>query len=337
MEYDFELDKVVEYIRKVNAKRILLQLPDGLKRYHEYIVDYIESKLKDTSVYISLTPTYGACDIAVDEARRLGVDLIVHVGHNKYPYYDPEVPVIFVNAYYRWRPSVHILNKVSDTLRTLNCKNVAVASVIQHVKNIDYVKEFLQLKGFKVIVPKPPRSLSLTLGQVLGCEYSSFLNIKGSVDCYLIIAGGIFHALGLWLTTRKHVIKLDPYEDKVVVIDKVGEKILKKRYVVLMKALDAKSMGIIDGVKPGQHRPWLVKLLEKKALRKGLKVRTYITDYLDIYRLMNIDTCSIDFYVVTLCPRIPIDDLSDYHKPVLTPGEALMILDGDLSNYRFPW
>ncbi len=337
MEYDFELDKVVEHIKKAGARRILLQLPNGLKRYHEYIVDYIESRLKGISIYVSLAPTYGACDVAVDEARRLGVDLIVHVGHNKYPYYEPEIPVIFVNAYYKWKPDTHVLSVASDTLRELNCKSIALASVIQHIKNIDYVKEFLELKGFKVIIPKPLKGLSLMPGQVLGCEYSSFINVKENVDCYLIIAGGMFHALGLWLATRKHVVKLDPYENKVVIVDKMGEKVLKKRYMILMKALDSKSMGIIDGVKPGQHRPWLVKLLEKKALKKGLKVRIYTTDYLDMNRLINIDTCNVDFYVITLCPRIPIDDLSDYHKPVLTPGEALMVLDNNLSDYRFPW
>lgn len=334
--YDFKLREVVEELRKRRVKRVLIQLPDGLKQYHEYIVNYLLEHIDDLEVWVSLSPTYGACDIAVDEARKLNVDIIVHIGHNQYPFYRPEIPVLFVEAYYKWSPHIRILEDLLRSLRNHNCRRIGLLTVIQHVNVIDVVASFLRSNGLKVMIPEPSYK-QMVRGQVLGCEYSCALNVVKRVDCYVVVAGGLFHVLGLWLSTRKHVLKLDPYEEKVVVVDRVGEKVLKKRYAKIMQALQAKVMGIIDGSKPGQHRPWLVKLLRDKAREKGLKTRLYITDYLNEERLRNIDSAEIDFYAVTLCPRIPIDDLGDYEKPVLTPGEALMVLEERLDEYKFPW
>ena len=41
MEYDLELDRVVNEIKKQKAKRVLVQLPDGLKPKAKEIVDVL--------------------------------------------------------------------------------------------------------------------------------------------------------------------------------------------------------------------------------------------------------------------------------------------------------
>ena len=336
LPYDFNIDGLINELRKRKVKRVLIQLPNGLKKYHKHIVDYIRENLKEVEIWVSLTPTYGACDVAINEAEKLNADLIVHIGHNEYPCYKPTKPTLFIEAYYRWVPSSKILNLLLNKLEDIGCENVGLVAVVQHINSIKAVEKFLRDNKINVIVPKPVHRV-MVLGQVLGCEYSCATSIVANVDCYIIISGGIFHALGLWLATQKHVIKLDPYENNVVLVDEYAKKVLKKRYMKIMQALQGKTMGIIDGSKPGQHRPWLVKALKEKAEEKGVKTILYITDYLNEERLLNIDTCDIDFYVVTLCPRIAIDDLGDYIKPVLTPGEAFMVLEEQLEHYRFPW
>jgi len=79
--YDLELEKVISKIEKENAKLILLQFPDGLKKYATCIVDYLEGKT-DSEFLIYLGQCFGACDTP-QEIEKLGVDLIIQFGHNE--------------------------------------------------------------------------------------------------------------------------------------------------------------------------------------------------------------------------------------------------------------
>ena len=76
--YDLELNKAVEEIKKNNAKLVCIQLPDGLKPKAREIKEYIE-KNTDASVVIWLGSCYGACDIP-----KLEVDLLIQWGHSEF-------------------------------------------------------------------------------------------------------------------------------------------------------------------------------------------------------------------------------------------------------------
>ncbi len=80
--YKLELEKVVEEIKNKNSKKVLIQLPDGLKKQAEEIVDYVREKT-DAEVFVWLSSCYGACDLPLG-LNTLGVDLLVQFGHNKY-------------------------------------------------------------------------------------------------------------------------------------------------------------------------------------------------------------------------------------------------------------
>ncbi len=90
-EYDLELDKVIENIKKQKAKLILLQFPDGLKPYATDVVDYLEERLAPKGVppksevggkfLIWFGTCFGACDLPVG-LENLKIDLIVQFGHN---------------------------------------------------------------------------------------------------------------------------------------------------------------------------------------------------------------------------------------------------------------
>ena len=78
--YDLEQEKVIEVIKKNNAKFVLLHLPDGLKPRAEEIQKNIK-KETDCKVLIWAGSNFGACDLPVD-VQRSGVDLIIHFGHS---------------------------------------------------------------------------------------------------------------------------------------------------------------------------------------------------------------------------------------------------------------
>ncbi|MBR9678974.1 MAG: hypothetical protein GON13_01795 [Nanoarchaeota archaeon] len=81
MNYEFEIEKAVEEIKKRKAKRIVIQLPDGLKPQAKKIVDEIKEK---TSVqpHIYLGTNFGACDIPLFLSK--DYDLLIHFGHTPF-------------------------------------------------------------------------------------------------------------------------------------------------------------------------------------------------------------------------------------------------------------
>jgi len=80
MEYDFEIDRVVDEVKKAKAKLVGLQFPEGLKQHAIDVASEIEEKAGIQTV-IFADPTYGACDTKEEQAGKLAVDLIVHFGH----------------------------------------------------------------------------------------------------------------------------------------------------------------------------------------------------------------------------------------------------------------
>ena len=82
MKYNFELEKVIEHIKKEKAKVVCVQLADGLKPYAKEIQESIESNT-DAKVVIWLGSCFGACDVPV-QLKNLNIDMIIQFGHNKF-------------------------------------------------------------------------------------------------------------------------------------------------------------------------------------------------------------------------------------------------------------
>ena len=80
MDYDLELDKVVEKINKEKAKLVCIQLADGLKPEAKTIQQEIEKKTK-AQVLIWGGSCFGACDIP-NQLKDLKVDLLIQFGHS---------------------------------------------------------------------------------------------------------------------------------------------------------------------------------------------------------------------------------------------------------------
>jgi len=80
MEYDLELEKVKAEIKKSKAKKVCLQLPDGLKPKATEIAQELE---KETSAKIMIWSgsNFGACDIPI-QLEKLGIDLLINFGHS---------------------------------------------------------------------------------------------------------------------------------------------------------------------------------------------------------------------------------------------------------------
>lgn len=328
-QYDLQLDKVVQEVKRRKCKRVILQLPDGLMAHALQVSSEI-SKATSAEAIISLDTCYGACDLAAHAASRLGADLIVHYGHT--PWVSrTSVPTLYIEAFASTEIS-SILPKVIEFLK--GAKRIGLLSIVQHIHELIKAKQFLERNGFEVIIGKASGRVRYD-GQVLGCDYSSARSVSDMVDKFILIGGGEFHSIGLALETRKECIVIDPYAGNVFTTKELLQRFLRSRYSCIMEARTATRFGVIIGLKFGQLN-FSEALRVKEKLRDGGKsVSMFCVDNLDPERLNYMD--GIDAFVIVACPRIAIDDAQRFRKPTLTPEEVeIMLSVGSLGTYPSP-
>jgi len=77
-----DIESAIKEIKKVKAKKVLIQLPDGLKPKATEIVKQLEKETK-AKIFIWAGSCFGSCDIP----NTKGYDLILHFGHTKWPFW----------------------------------------------------------------------------------------------------------------------------------------------------------------------------------------------------------------------------------------------------------
>ena len=79
---DLEIEKIISIINEKGYKKVVIQLPDGLKPYAIKIAKEIE-KRTNAIVFIWMGSNFGGCDIPV-WLNNYGFDAIFHFGHTKF-------------------------------------------------------------------------------------------------------------------------------------------------------------------------------------------------------------------------------------------------------------
>jgi len=313
--FDFEEELIRQEIARLGAKRVLLQLPEGLKPEAPRLAKLVEKA--GALAIVSADPCYGACDLATSEAEALDVDLLIHFGHAKLLKHE-KVPTLYLEA----RATLPVDAAVVSAMALLSgCSRIGLATTVQHVQALDAVRELLVRAG-KTVEVGDTRRLAYP-GQVIGCDFSNVKSIAADVDAFLFIGGGKFHALGVALATGKSTVVADPYAGTAYSVSEEVQKILKQRYACIEEAGRAKTFGVLVSLKPGQkHLEEAVRI--KEAVEKmGKTACLFALKEVMPEALMEFPT--VDAYVNTACPRISLDDASKFRKPVLTVSEFLVV------------
>ena len=329
--YNIDLENAVTKINQNNYKKIVLQIPEGLKSQSNKIVDFLEKETK-AEIIISADPYFGACDLISLEYRNLDVDFVIQIGHYQLPYIKKyEIPTYFINA----ESSLDVTKVIKKSIPHLKGKNIGLVTTAQHIHKLNEAKEILEKNNYTVTIGKGDKRIEKE-GQILGCNFSTANSIKEKIDSYLYIGSGDFHPLGLILSTKKPVIVANPYTNKIrdVELNDLKDSILRQRYGAIARSKDAKTFGILMGIKRGQQRRKETNKLKEIIRSKGKKCYVIALDYFSANALENFR--DIDCFVSTACPRIAIDDYMQYKTPILTPIE-LEILFGikNWNDYRF--
>lgn len=318
--FDFEEERIKQEIAKLSAKRVLLQLPEGLKPEAPRLAKVVETA--GALPIVSADPCYGACDLATADAESLGVDLIIHFGHAKMVKHEA-VPTVYVEA----RATVTVDEAVEASFPLLGkWSEIGLATTVQHLQTLAGARELLVRAGKTVVIGDAGR-LSYA-GQVTGCDYSNVKSVANDVEGFLFIGGGRFHALGIALSTAKPTIIADPYDNRAYSVDDEAQKVLKQRWVCIEEAGHAKTFGVLVGLKLGQKRLDEAIAVKENAEKNGktavlLAVREVVPEAL-------LEFPTVDAYVNTACPRISMEAPSKFSKPVLTVNE-FKVVSGDFS------
>ncbi len=318
--FDFEEERLKQEIQRLKPKRVLIQMPEGLKPEAPRIARLIEKS--GALAIVSGDPCYGACDLAISEAESLSADLIIHFGHAKLVNHE-RVPTLYFETRANQTPEAAVIAAVpflSDRNR------IGLATTVQHVQMLDSVREILVRMG-KTIEVGDAQQLPYP-GQVVGCNFSNVKSIAKDVEAFLFLGGGKFHALGVALATGKPTIIADPYSGTAYALDAEVQKILKQRYASIGEASRAKSLGVLVSLKPGQKH--LDEALKVKATAEKMGKSCYLFAVREIQPDVLVEFPTVDAYVNTACPRISMDDSSRFDKPVLTV-EEFKVVSGETS------
>ncbi len=296
------MKEAVEELKKLKARRVFIQYPEGIKKKIQDIAKQLEKEGMDS--VICLQECYGACDIRDEEAIRLGCDAILHIGHE--PVVEKtRLPVVYWEYFLDVDP-LPALEKEFGKLK--DYKKIGLITSLQFVKTIPVVKKYLEKKGKKVFVHKSLQHL----GQVLGCRLDAGKAIEDKVDCFLCISAGKFYGLGMILQTEKPMLNLDLERRTIESLENEKRKIQKIIAWNKYAFKDARRVGILVSWKKGQLKlPFEIK---KKLEKEGKEIYVLAADEITPEKIMGL---KLDFLVNLGCPRIGNDDLERFEIPML--------------------
>ena len=337
--YSFEIHKTIWRIRKVGAKRVALQFPDGLFIFAVPIVNLLKEFLLDEVEFVIMADVvYGACCVDDCKAKELGCDMIVHYGHSCL------VPIntmagglvvlyVFVDIKF---DILHLIQTVATNFRPEEHR-LCIASTIQFVSSAHVAaRELRDQHHFEVVVPQ---SRPLTPGEILGCT-APFLD-EHHVNTLVFVADGRFHLEALMIANPGlAAYKYNPYSKELTREYYANEAMLSQRSAAVEKMVTVLrgdgacgAVGLILGTLGRQGNFTVLETL--KALigdvSPSTPVVTYLMSELNPVLLTELagarkdgdgKSGKIAAWVQIGCPRLSIDWGDAFvDRPLLSPYE----------------
>ena len=314
------LDKAIAELSKLNAHKVLLQIPEGLKTRAEELASELENA--GFSVITIMDPCFGACDIKVSEAKQLDCDTLLHIGHNSF-LAEIDFPIVYAPLEYKLNKLDELIEKLANYLKASKIEEIGFVTTVQYINYIKKIDLMLKEKGIKIKLKEGHRTVR---GQILGCNYSSVPDTANIV----YFGDGLFHPLGVHFATQKNVIMCNPLTLEVKELREEKEDFLRKRILLIEKAKESDSFGIIVSSKFGQSRLDLAEKIKKDLEEHGKKARIYTMEFISEDKLLGLN---VGAYISTACPRLSIDDYKSYKKPIINAFEVKYFWEG-YENYK---
>ncbi|XP_032794517.2 2-(3-amino-3-carboxypropyl)histidine synthase subunit 1 isoform X2 [Daphnia magna] len=313
--YSFEIHKTVWKIRQAGAKRIALQMPEGLLMFALTISDIIEEFCQAETVIMG-DVTYGACCVDDRTAIALGADFMIHYGHSCL------IPVgqtsgikmlyIFVDIKF---DSQHFIETIKFNFDKET--RMSFVSTIQFVASLQNLVMHLKGEGY---VASTPKSSPLSPGEILGCTSPSI-----DTDVIIYLGDGRFHLESAMIANPKcKAYKYDPYSKEFTQEFYDHNQMKANRQTAISTAAKASRFGLILGTLGRQGSPRVLQEIKEKMLKSNKEFVTVLMSEIFPAKLALMP--SVDAWVQIACPRLSIDWGLAFAKPLLTPYEINVTL-----------
>jgi len=286
------VERVMEELQQVDVsgKRVAVQIPEGLKQYAGIVIDVLRAGGAE-EVILFIDPNYGACDIRDSEAKRVGAEVLIHLGHSSFGKIIHEIPVIYVPI------TLDLdLQKIMGALREIKGR-IALCSTVHYTKYIEKIRRAL---GDKIVVGKG--TLAAIEGQVLGCDSGA---CSADADVNVVITDGIFHGILVKMQTGRKTFVLTP-AGELIDVGPYVEDYLRQRETAKILAGRAKRVGVVIATKKGQINMVAARKIMGILGEKGVRADILACDY---FLPEYVKGMPYDAYVFTGCPRVAISPL----------------------------
>ncbi|XP_045155890.1 2-(3-amino-3-carboxypropyl)histidine synthase subunit 1 [Echinops telfairi] len=315
--YNFEIPKTIWRIQQARAKKVALQMPEGLLLFACTLVDILE-RFTEAEVMVMGDVTYGACCVDDFTARALGADFLVHYGHSCLVPMDTSAQdfrVLYVFVDIRI-DTAHLLDSIRVTFPRTSA--LALVSTIQFVSSLQAAAHELRAE-YRVHVPqcKP-----LSPGEILGCTSP---RLSEEVEAIVYLGDGRFHLESIMIANPNvPAYRYDPYSKVLSREHYDHERMQATRQEAIAAAQSGKSWGLILGTLGRQGSPKILEHLESRLHALGLPFLRLLLSEIFPNKLSLFP--EVDVWVQVACPRLSIDWGTAFPKPLLTPYEAAVAL-----------
>ena len=306
--------KICEIIETRKPTSVALNGPDGLLPKVQDLALRIGKKY-EIPAYLLADTTWGTCDLNSNGAKVLNAEILFNIGHTS-NMETFEKNVIMIDAF----DDISFDKVTEKCIELLKGKTISLITDSQHLNQIEPIKNMLEQNGVDVKIGKGKGQLND--GQVFGCEFYPATETIDDVDANVFLGQSNFHAAGVAMATSKPTYILDPYFNEIREITDFAKKLQKKATLEIYNAVDAKTFGVIVGLKEGQLSKLTALKFKKELESVGKSVHLIALTDITNERLRNLK--DIDAFIQVACPRISTDNKFD--KPVLSTPQATALM-----------
>ncbi|GEM_PF-1895310 len=281
---------------------------------------------RDIEIIINGTPRYGSCDIDIQYYQYLKPDLVIHIGHTPFPHSFKKLRIqktkfYFIPVFDDVNISDELASQVFKYVEDLKADHINIVYSIQYKKAAESLLKLLLHRGYNVKMPRLPGMIQ---GQILGCLNHQLQISNPDKTIFIVVSSGIFHALGVSLYTGIPTILIDPFNNKITDMSKLSNKYRSLIAWNIYRASNYQRFAVI--VVKDSHQPFIGGLPHiLRILKKhNLKYSIYHSERID-ENLINLIPKN-EIPVIAGCPRIAIDDLTRFNRPVLNFEQLLILL-----------
>ena len=307
-------ESIFKEIKERKAVSVALNAPDGLLPKVQETASKIMKRF-GIPAYVLADTTWGSCDLNSNGAKVLAADVLFNIGHT-ISLDIIEKNVVMIDAF----DDISFEKIAEKCVNILKGKTISLITDSQHLHQIEPVKKILETGGIKVKIGKGKGQLND--GQVFGCEFYPASETKETVDANVFLGQSNFHAAGIALSTNKPTYVLDPYFNEIREVTEFANKLQRKATLAIYKASEAKTFGIIVGLKEGQLSKLTALKFKRELEKEGKEVQLFALTNITNERLQNIK--GVDAFIQVACPRISTDNQFD--KPLLSTPQATALL-----------